>query len=306
VGAVRTLVAREACPVCAAEEAQLVLDLPYDREPISTYLDAFYGGRFDISLVEGERYELDRCMQCGLLYQRFVPRKPLLDTLYGSVALADQQDVGRARGLPVRQSYSHQVEQMINYWGRDPSTPRVLDFGSGTGLWLRMADAYGCEAHAAEVATGHVAHLEARGVTLHPADRLPVDSFHFINAEQVFEHLVAPAEVIRRLARSLVTRGLLRISVPNGAGVASLLAEADWAASKGSPRSLNAIAPLEHINCFTRGSLIALGDQACLRPFEYPIRQAMHSMERARFIASALVHVVWRRRGTLITFQRPP
>jgi hypothetical protein len=86
---------------------------------------------------------------------------------------------------------------------------------------------------------------------VHAIDELPVDRFHFINAEQVFEHLVAPAQVMQWLAGSLVHGGLLRISVPNGAGVESLVAQADWAASKGSPRSLNAIAPLEHINCHT-------------------------------------------------------
>jgi SAM-dependent methyltransferase len=305
VSAVGDLVAREACPVCAAECCRAVLDLPYDREPIGGYLDAFYGGRFDVSLVEGERYVLDRCARCGLLFQRFVPGPLLLDKLYGSVALADRHEVGRARGLAVRQIYSHQVEQMIKYWGRDPSAIRVLDFGSGTGLWLRMVDAYGCEAHAAEIAGSHAVHLERRGVLVHTVDRLPVDHFHYINAEQVFEHLVAPADVIRRLASSLAPGGLLRISVPRGAGVESLLAHADWAAPKGSPRSLNAVAPLEHINCFTRESLMALGRQASLFPFDYPLRQFMHLMERARFIASAFVHIAWRPKGNLVTFRRP-
>jgi SAM-dependent methyltransferase len=301
----QTLVRRRACPVCAAEPCRVVLDLPYDTDPISAYLKTFYSGRFDLSLVAGERFEVDKCLHCGLLFQRFVPNPPLLNELYGSVAIADRQEVGRTRGLSVRQSYSHQVEQMIMYWGGDPSALRVLDFGSGTGLWLRMVDAYGCEAHAAELVASHATQLEARGVTVHLVDRLPVENFHFINAEQVFEHLVAPAEVVRRLARSLVPGGLLRISVPNGASIESLLGEPDWTAPKGSPRSLNAIAPLEHINCFTRASLITLGVRASLHPFEHPFRRFMHSTERVRFIASALLHLVWRRRGSLVTFQRP-
>jgi hypothetical protein len=47
---------RRNCPICGDKEGPVLVDLPYDREPISGYLRAFYAGRLDPSFVEGERY----------------------------------------------------------------------------------------------------------------------------------------------------------------------------------------------------------------------------------------------------------
>jgi SAM-dependent methyltransferase len=297
---------REVCPVCGSALHDVVLDLPYDDGALPDYLHRFYEGRLNPSLVAGQRYVLDRCRDCTLLYQRFVPAAAMLELLYGAAAFASEHEITSTRGLSVRQQYSFQVEQMIRYWGRSPSSLRVLDFGAGAGLWLKMVDAYGCEPHAAELSAGRAADLQARGITFHALDALPSETFHFINAEQVFEHLVDPRGTIRLLAGALVPGGLLRIAVPNGTAVESLLADPDWGAAKGTPGSLNAVAPLEHINTFTHESLVRLGEQASLRPFNFPLRQFMHPTERARFIASAVVHSARRRKGTMLHFQRIP
>ncbi len=300
-----SLTQRDRCPVCTSDQTRVLLDHPYGHDPIRAYLDTFYDGRFDLSRVEGERYVLNRCERCLLVFQKFVPESELLNYLYGEVALADRDELSRSRGLLIRQVYGHQMEQVIKYWNRDPAALNVLDFGTGTGIWLQMAEAYGCVPHAAELGSVEVEHLQSRGIRVYGLDELPADSFHFINAEQVFEHLVDPAQVMDRLTAALVPGGLLRVAVPNGMGVESLLADADWTAPKGSPRSLNPVAPLEHINCFKRQSLRALGSRSGLKEFSYPLRQYMTSMERARFILAALVHLVRTPAGTSpIIFRR--
>src|SRR5436190_23836876 len=104
------LVARDACPVCGDGRSAVLADLPYDRPPIATYLESFYGGRLDASLVTEERYVLAKCARCTLIFQRFVPRPALIEMLYGSVALAEQDEVRRARGLRTRRAYCYDVE----------------------------------------------------------------------------------------------------------------------------------------------------------------------------------------------------
>jgi SAM-dependent methyltransferase len=96
-------------------------------------------------------------------------------------------------------------------------------------------------------------------------DEIPARRFDLINAEQVFEHLPEPLDTLRHLSRGLKPGGLLRIGVPNGTGLKQSLAAWDWTAPKGSARSLNAVAPLEHLNCFTRTSLLVLAETAGLR-----------------------------------------
>jgi hypothetical protein len=120
----------------------------------------------------------------------------------------------------------------------------------------------------------------------------------------VFEHLVDPYEVGLRVVRSLRDGGVLRIGVPNGGNVRGLLRDADWLAPKGSPWSLNAVAPLEHVNCFDHEAIVAFGERLGLRLFQYPARQYLEPWGRIRFAVSALLHVVHRPRGTTLLFQK--
>ena len=145
-----TLTNRASCPACRASGRQLLLDLPYDGDPIAAYLLGFYGGAVDPGRLTGQRYRLVACTDCGLLYQETIAAEPLLEELYGR-GVADVADaVRRARGLSVRQAYANDVEQLIKYHGLAPHELRVLDYGAGAGAWIRMADAYGCHVSAAE------------------------------------------------------------------------------------------------------------------------------------------------------------
>jgi SAM-dependent methyltransferase len=135
---------------------------------------------------------------------------------------------------------------------------------------------------------------------------LPAERFHFINTEQVFEHLVDPGLSGERLVAALRPGGILRISVPNGTNVPELLADADWSAPKGSPRSLNAVAPLEHLNCFSYESLTHFGSKRLeLVPMQYPVRQFLEPWERIRFAVSAVVHALRPPKGTMLLFRKP-
>ncbi len=296
---------RPACPVCATTTYHRLLDLPFDSPPLDDYLRWFYEGRLDPDRLADHRYVLDRCGGCGVRYQREVPGPDFLVELYDDLARSDREEVSRSRGLPTRQAYAYDVEQLVKHWNRPPVELRVLDYGSGFGDWLRMAAAYGCRVTAAELAPQKAAALAGTADVL-PVDDLPSSTFHFINTEQVFEHLIEPGDTVRRLARSLVPGGLLRVSVPNGRGIDAALATPDWQRPKGDPTSLNAIAPLEHVNCWDHESLTRLGRVGGLEVFRYPLRQFLDPMERIRHVGGAVLHRLRPPRGTLVLFRRPP
>ncbi len=103
-------------------------------------------------------------------------------------------------------------------------------------------------------------------------EAIPDRQFDVINADQVFEHLPEPLVTLRQLRRALKPGGLLKISVPDGRSVKRNLGYGDWLATADSPRSLNPVAPLEHINCFTRHVLIVMAAEVGLRPTFVPER----------------------------------
>jgi SAM-dependent methyltransferase len=90
--------------------------------------------------------------------------------------------------------------------------------------------------------------------------------FDFIYANQVFEHLPEPLSTLRQLCECLSGDGIVHIRVPDGRGVMRRLQRHGW-----SP-DIDAVHPLEHINCFTRASLVRLASSAGLRLFKPPLR----------------------------------
>ena len=94
---------------------------------------------------------------------------------------------------------------------------------------------------------------------------IPNHKFHYINTEQVFEHLVDPRKTLELLARALHDKGLIKVSVPNGRGIEKRLKRLPSMTSV-EQDYLMPIQPLEHINCFDHSSLVELGRQVGLVP----------------------------------------
>lgn len=295
---------RSSCPVCYTLASRPFLTRPYDADPIRGYLRRFYRDRLDESMLVGCQFELCRCDDCGLVFQRWVPNVEFLDYLYGDVAKADPSEVARRRDLSVRLNYQHDIERLVRYFG-DESRTRVLDFGAGTGTWLQMAAALGCHTTACELDPSVADRLRQLGHEALVLDEMTSGTFDFINTEQVFEHLVEPMEVLAALVNRLRPGGLVRISVPNGGNLDDLLKDEDWTAPKGTAASLNCVTPLEHLNCFDHDSLTRLAVDAGLEPFVYPLRVEVHSTARLRYAVSAIKHKVRHPGGTLLYFRRP-
>ena len=56
--------------------------------------------------------------------------------------------------------------------------------------------------------------------------------------------------------------------MPNGDDNNRILNKMDWSAPKGSGDSLNIVAPLEHINCFTNKAIKAMASKVGLEEFK--------------------------------------
>lgn len=147
----------------------------------------------------------------------------------------------------------------------------MLDFGFGWAEWAKMAMAYGCEVAGAELSKERREYAASIGLQLVDLDDLPVRRFHFINTEQVFEHLVNPYAVLQRLAASLTQNGIIKVSVPDSKRSLNAIRRTKQLSSLSAQRIMP-IAPLEHINCFEYGSLTTLGARAGLKPMRPEFR----------------------------------
>lgn len=267
-------VERVQCPGCGGPSGATLFECNYADDPIREVVRVAYPTMTvcEQAAIGSGRYMLDKCARCGLVWQRFAPTPEILERLYGAWSEPDQLHE-RQDTLRHGQSYAQEVMLVLEHFGDPPRELSVLDFGSGWGRWPRMAAAFGCQAYGADLSSEQSEWAAAQGVKMIDPAELPAGLFHFINTEQVFEHLVDPAGTTRALAQSLRPDGLLKISVPNAADLERRLGQGRWDAAKHTKDSLNIVHPLEHLNAFTVRSLEAMTAQAGLHRVKMPLRE---------------------------------
>jgi SAM-dependent methyltransferase len=267
---------RTVCPGCGASDAALLLDLPYREGPVRRFVAGYYARAEDLDrwLAEG-RFRVERCATCGLVFQREVPDAALLEALYDrwlSEGGPPEHDPVLAAQLaaPARSRDGHELMAAAAALDRPLAQLRVLDYGMGWGLWAIVASRLGARAFGYDLAESRRHYASRHGVVPVELDAIPSLGVDFINAEQVFEHLAEPREVLRMLARALAPGGILKISVPLARGIDARLSRFDWD-PRGSA-TIMPIHPLEHLNAFDAASLAAFAATEGLAPMRIPRR----------------------------------
>ncbi|OQB30073.1 MAG: Methyltransferase domain protein [Bacteroidetes bacterium ADurb.Bin174] len=267
---------RDECPACASGNCKTIYQAEYDKPPIKDYLTAFYlpQGVVEFEYLEGATYMLVECSSCGMIFQKYIPNEFLMAKLYDQ--WIDSQKAFSSnrygKGLGYYAGYAQEIMQLIAYFGENPSALSFLDFGMGWGNWALMAKAFGCDSVGLELSKERIENAKLNAIKVIAWDEITRHRFDFINTEQVFEHIPEPLQTLRYLKSSLKKDGMIKISVPSANDINRRLKIMDWQAQKGARNCLNAVAPLEHINCFRRTSLVVMANKAGMEEVIIPIK----------------------------------
>lgn len=189
----------------------------------------------------------------------------MLDQIYNGWIPGTELDSDRRNySLSDYQYLAEQVQFIIEHFGLAPSDLNVLDFGFGWGHWARMAMAYGCNVSGVELSNERMQHGQSVGIKILALADLPAQKFHFINTEQVFEHLTEPRLVLDKLVQALSVDGVIKISVPNSKKSLKKLKRLKDFDALTSEHQL-VLAPMEHVNSYTHDSLVQLGRSVGLK-----------------------------------------
>jgi 2-polyprenyl-3-methyl-5-hydroxy-6-metoxy-1,4-benzoquinol methylase len=240
---------------------------------MAAFLDVFYAGRIPRQALHGEVYRVFACRQCEFVYQDPILDEDGMQALY-ECWIDDAQSLRKKQcaGHGLFGRYAAQVCSLARLLPGPPAKRRLLEYGMGWGYWSRMAQAHGFEVSGYELSRQRREHARRLGVKV--LDELPPPGARFdcIYSSQVFEHLPEPRATLESLCARLAPGGLVYLRVPDGRGVAKALSGRGW-----SPE-LDAIHPLEHINCFTRRTMIAFAARLGLEPVHPPPRLAWGSL----------------------------
>ena len=261
-------VERDACPRCGDPEPRLLLDLPYRDPGLARFIENFYHGRVPLEQLEGASYRVVQCRRCEMLYQDQILDSSGMQSLYED--WVDQErslQKKQQKQAQLEQQYRSQLKTLSKLFDRSPDQVRILEFGMGWGYWSLQARNHGFRVSGFELSQKRRAHASSMGVD--SIDRLPLAAaFDCIYANQVFEHLPEPRQTLMSLVACLLPGGFIYLRVPDGRGLAAALERRGWSAD------MEAVHPLEHINCFTRKTLVQLGAYCGLEAFNPPPRLA--------------------------------
>ena len=264
---------RSACPACASSAVRTRYRSRFDAPPLAQLIRDHYS--IDPGILSAGEYRLDQCRDCGTFFQVDVGDSALLSILYSRWVPDQEEPEKRYPGYvqdvqrPLLSRDGHELMAASSWLGVPLRELVTLDYGMGWGLWARIAARLGCRSHGTDLAEARMDFARRHGVVALTDEEIERERFHFINTDQLLEHVPDPRELVARLAAALRPGGILKVSVPSQLGVEQLIGRLAEGQDRVSHAEIMPVMPLEHLNCFTPQGLLALGSAAgleCVKP----------------------------------------
>lgn len=201
-------------------------------------------------------YGIERCRRCGLIYAN--PRAPeerILARYTPEYFWHEYLPAAGAPGGHVDLDFQDQRHaEMLAFIRRHaPRGQRMLEVGTGAGLFLKAAQRAGWDAAGLELSPEGSAFARERldlDVRTERAEAMsfPAASFDVAVMFDVIEHLFDPVAVLEATRRAVVPGGILVVSTPNYNALSRFVLGSQWAV----------LSPLEHVYYFTERTLTAM------------------------------------------------
>ena len=267
---------RARCIACDSPEYRVVWEGRFDEIPATTHLRAsFYSGDWEEALA-GKAFELGEeapagqasappgSPRCGQPGHRRILASEWLEVLYTEWIDEAQIESFESEYSPLRvrtfdvgrylAKHVLRLQSLLESPGRERAF-RLVDYGCGSGAFVRMAVLFGFDAEGIDLSPSRRRIAAAHGAVVHESweerDRHSPGPLDAVTLFEVLEHVPEPLELLREVTRRLRSGGVVIIEVPDATDVTSGERFEDF-------HKLN---PLEHVNAFTPRTL----DQLCRR-----------------------------------------
>ncbi len=217
---------------------------------------ALCGARETRRLYAKFDYGIERCRRCGLIYAN--PRAPEARILARYTPEYFWDEYLPAAGAPGGQVDLEYQDQrhasMLAFIRRHaPRARKMLEVGTGAGLFLKAAQRAGWETAGLELSQEGSAFARERlnlDVRTERAEEMSfaAASFDVAVMFDVIEHLFDPVTVLEATRRAIAPGGMLIVSTPNYDALSRFVLGVDWAV----------LSPLEHVYYFTESTLAGM------------------------------------------------
>ena len=239
------------CKICK-KKGIVIFKKNYTDKALITFLKKYYGIRkfkFFKNRLKNAEFKLLQCNHCKFIWQQNSPKDKFSLDLYDKI-IDKKKSLIKTKFSLRKNKNSHEINFIINQF-KDPKI-NILDFGAGWGHWLNSGDKSKFNPYALEMSKHRKKFILDSGINVIDYGKLDKykEFFHFIRLDQVVEH-VDDFKIIFKLIKKLAIRDcIFYLSVPDGSDIIK---------NKDQIRlEKGAVQPLEHLNCFSRYSLIKI------------------------------------------------
>lgn len=185
--------------------------------------------------VSQESFSICKCNNCGFLFTNPRPDKENIDVYYHSEDYISHKDKSsNLVNFLYKIVRKLTIKQKIKWLKENKESPgRLLDFGCGTGYFLRAAKNQGWETVGVEPnekAAGIATKKHGLQIFNNISDLGNEKKFDAITLFHVLEHVHELKETVELLLKKLKKKGILFIAVPNHNAYDSSVYKENWAA----------------------------------------------------------------------------
>jgi len=193
-----------------------------------------------------------KCEKCKFIWQENSPDKNFSEEIYDKI-INKQSSYNKSKLKFINNKLKNKKEiYLISKYFKNIKKINILDFGAGWGHWLNSGDKSIFNSYAFEYSAERKKYLMNLGIKVINNYSLPLykNFFHYIRLDQVLEHVENPIETLKLLKNLARKDCLFYLSVPDGS---KFFKKGFIIKIEKGPTQ-----PLEHLNCFSRFSLIQL------------------------------------------------
>jgi 2-polyprenyl-3-methyl-5-hydroxy-6-metoxy-1,4-benzoquinol methylase len=215
-----------------------------------TFKHEFWGD-YEQGYFNDQSYIVAKCVNCDFIFQSSVLNDSGLKRLYDrwidpQATLEWRKKLDK---VTKSQDYARRLNVILRHFSHFPNI-NILDWGAGFGDFSAMALSGGTNIDALEFSTERLTYLKKRGIPVIEIKQLQENYYHFINLDQVLEHIVDPVDLLKNIHKFLRDDGILYVGVPKCTNAEQLMCSKTL-----SQRAFDCLSPLQHINAFTNKTL---------------------------------------------------
>ena len=234
--------------VCKLDETNIDRFKSFSLIKYNSYLDQFLKNSFEISI--------SHCRNCNFFWYTNMPTNKELTEMYANSNSINPKLITRESEKKVNRNKLLLKRILRTYFSITKSTDhqtskiRLLDFGSGTGEFSRLALQNGLNVIAYDPSLNRNTLDENDKIKYYnDVNKLPLDYFDIIILNQVLEHVPQPIETLKLLNVIGKKNVLIYIAVPNLNN--TLEGKNIWKEWPYNNKNIHTMAPFEHLNGFT-------------------------------------------------------